>query len=115
MKLPTPEPRFCHSIHSDSNTCIPTTFNTIGSSISSGGTTIGNTWSLPERMEVLEYPDRIEFIYKQTSLISYTSFPTPPPEVRVFKIVFSCVDGKWHKSEPIFGKIVPAQNESYEF
>jgi hypothetical protein len=114
MKLPTPEPRFSHSIHSDSNTSVAT-FNTIGSSISSGGTTIGNTWSLPERMEVLEYPDRIEFIYKQTSLISYTSFPTPPPEVRVFKIVFSCVDGKWHKSEPIMGKIVPAQNERYEF
>lgn len=67
-------------------------------------------WNTPKRVEVNEYPDRIEMIYKQTSMISFKS-----PEERAFKIVYSCVDGKWNKSEPIFGKVIPAQDEYYEF
>jgi hypothetical protein len=67
----------------------------------SGTTSILNTWSNPERV--------------QTSMLTYTVYPSPPPEVRVFKIVYSCVDGKWHKSEPIFGKIIPSQSEYFEF
>jgi hypothetical protein len=74
-----------------------------------------NQWSHPERIEVNEYPDHIEMIYKQTSMITLTSFHAPPPQERVFMIIFSCIDGKWNKSEPIYGKIVPAQNEYYEF
>lgn len=72
-------------------------------------------WSIPQIVEVIEYSDSIEFIYKETSMISYTSFPAPPPQVRVFKIVFSCVDGKWNKSERIYGEIIPAENERYVF
>lgn len=74
-------------------------------------------WSHPERVEVNEYGDRIEIIYKQTSMFTYTTFhsPAPSPEVRVFKIVFSCKDGKWHKSEPVFGQIIPKQKEWYQF
>ena len=33
----------------------------------------------------------------------------------VFKIVFSCIDGKWNKSDRIYGKIIPPSEESYEF
>ncbi len=72
-------------------------------------------WSTPERVEVNEYPDRIEMIYKQISMITYTVYPPLPPDTRVFKIIYSCVDGKWHKSEPIIGTIVHKRDESYEF
>ena len=81
----------------------------------SGTTSILNTWSNPERVEVNEVGETIEMIYKQTSMLTYTVYPSPPPEVRVFKIVYSCVDGKWNKSEPIFGKIIPLQDEYFEF
>lgn len=74
-----------------------------------------NLWSNPERVDVIENSDSIEFIYKETSMISYTSFPAPPLQVRVFKIVFSCVNGKWNKSERIYGEIVPAEDERYVF
>jgi hypothetical protein len=77
----------------------------------SGTTSILNTWSNHERVEVNEVGESIEMIYKQTSMLTYTVYPSPPPEIRVFKIVYSCVDGKWHKSEPIYGKIIPAQDE----
>lgn len=76
-------------------------------------TTTLNQWSLPIRVDVLEHPDRIDMIYKQVSNIHPHFFSSP--EERVFKIVFSCVDGKFHKSEPIYGKIVPASEEHYEF
>ena len=84
-------------------------------SVGSTTTTNINLWSNPERVDVIENSDSIEFIYKETSMISYTSFPAPPSQVRVFKIVFSCVDGKWNKSERIYGEIVPAEDERYVF
>lgn len=77
--------------------------------------TAGNLWSHPERVSVQEYEDRIEMVYKVTSMVTYTIYPSPPPVVKVFKIVFSCVDGKWNRSEPIYGKIIVAQDEQYEF
>lgn len=79
-------------------------------------TTTGlNTWSLPHRVDVIEYVDRIEFIYKETSMATLSMYPAPPPAERVFKIVYSCVDGAWYKSERIYGKIKPAKEEYYEF
>ena len=90
---------------------------TNGTNLLSGTGTklILNTWSNPERVEVNEVGETIEMVYKQTSMLTYTVYPSPPPEVRVFKIVYSCVDGKWNKSEPIFGKIIPSRNEYFEF
>lgn len=90
------------------------TTNGINLLSSSGNTSNLNTWSNPERMEVNEVGETIEMVYKQTPMITYTAYPSLP-EVRVFKIVYSCVDGKWNKSEPIFGKIIPPQDEYYEF
>jgi len=72
-------------------------------------------WSNPERVAVIEKQDSIEFIYKEVSTCSLTVYPPPPALERVFKIVFSCVDGKWNKSERIYGNIVPAQPETYIF
>jgi len=84
------------------------TFNTTG-------TSTFNTWNHPERIEVREVGETIEMIYKQTSSIYFTGIIPSCPNERLFKIVYSCVDGKWNKSEPIFGKIIPAQGEYYEF
>lgn len=70
-------------------------------------------WSEPYRDEVYVYDDRIEMIYIQYTCYSYS--PSPPSERRVYKIIYSCVDGKWNVSEPIYGKIIPATEETYEF
>lgn len=72
-------------------------------------------WSEPVFIKAVECFESIEFLYKQTSMITYAIYPAPPPEERVFKIVFSCIDGKWNKSDPIYGKIIPAIEEDYEF
>ena len=80
------------------------------------GTAITNlisNWSTPERLEANEVGETIEMIYKQT--LGFNYWPAPFFEERVFKIVYSCIDGKWDKSEPIYGKIVPAQVEYFEF
>jgi len=86
--------------------------------VSSSGTVTQsnlNTWSTPDRIGVIENGDSIEMIYKEISTVFYTVYPSPPPEERVFKIVFSCVDGKFNKSEPIYGEIEQATEETYIF
>ncbi len=80
----------------------------------------GREWSTPEQIETHEYDDHIEVLYKEQS-VSANGFVNMEynynyePSVRIFKIVFSCIDGKWNKSEKIYGKIIPAQEEYYEF
>lgn len=71
-----------------------------------------NYFGSPEKVSVKEIGETIEIVYKEKSMLSYHPFPTP---CRVYKIVYSCVDGKWNKSDPIFGKVIPAQKESFEF
>jgi hypothetical protein len=72
-----------------------------------------NTWSTNERIEVNQVGETIEMIYKQT--LHFKDWPSKLTEERVYKIVYSCIDGKWNKSEPIYGKIIPAQEEYFEF
>ena len=72
-------------------------------------------WNQPQRMEVREVGETIEMIYKEISTLSLSVYPPRPAEERVFKIVYSCIDGKWNKSERIYGKIIPAQPEFYAF
>lgn len=53
--------------------------------------------------------DSIEVVYgeKNYCLRGYLS---------VYKIIYSCKDGQWHKSEPIYAKILPKrEKEGYEF
>jgi hypothetical protein len=79
-----------------------------------------NMWSDPVRIDVIEKSDCIEFIYKEYANI-ITSHPTIcyttilGEQSRVFKIVFSCAGGTWNKSERIYGRIVAAKEETYEF
>lgn len=93
-----------------------TSTTTVGMTQVSGtsSTTAGYMWSHPTRLEVRELSDSIEMIYEETSNVTYTIYPSPPPEKRYFKIVFSCVDGKWNKSERIYGKKIEHQ-EYFEF
>jgi len=54
------------------------------------GSTLGyNTWSEAERVEVNEVGESIEMVYKQTSMVSYTTYPPIPQGERVFKIVYN--------------------------
>lgn len=69
-------------------------------------------WNKPTIVDVIDTGNSIEMVYVQTKNSIWGGCLK---EKRVFKIVYSCVDGKWHKSEPIFGKIIPAQEEYYEF
>ena len=104
-------------MQTSSNINFPNTGSTASIHTTGTSTSLLETWNYPERMEVNEVGESIEMIYKQTSVVNYMihSFHYAPPAERVFKIVYSCVDGKWNKSEPIYGKIIPAQNEYFEF
>lgn len=81
------------------------------------GTEVSSTFNLfnePVRIEVNEYSNRIEMIYKETAKYFNTCLQSAP-EDRVFKIVFSCIDGIWNKSERIYGTIIRASSETYDF
>lgn len=66
-----------------------------------------------ERVDVIEKEDSIEFIYIETPLTSIC--PSIGDNRKVFKIIFSCVKGKWNKSDKIYGKIIPPGKEEYIF
>ena len=70
------------------------------------------TYGNPRIIDTIINEDSIELVYIEELIVgrSWTS-----PERRVYKVVFSCKDGKWHKSEPIYGDIIPQQEERYEF
>lgn len=62
-----------------------------------------------------EVGDTIEMVYKETTDIIYLVFPSIPVPPKVYKIIYSCKDGKWNKSEKIYGEIIPSQGETYKF
>ena len=74
--------------------------------------TNANLWSNPELIETNVLDSSVELIYKQVYLVS-NSWQTPSR--RALKIIFSCIDGKWNKSEPVYGEIISAQEEYYTF
>lgn len=85
-------------------------YNTSTTSISSDG-----MWGNPEFIKFIDTGESLELIYKQASLITNYSTLISSSNYRVFKIVYSCVDGQWNKSEPIYGEIVLASEEHYLF
>jgi len=79
-----------------------------GLSYLSNSTTIINNYNYPQIISVVVLEDNITIIYKKTSNV--TTLHT-----MVYKIIYSCKEGKWNVSQPIYGKIIPAQEEHYEF
>ncbi|MCP4984849.1 MAG: hypothetical protein GY928_01930 [Colwellia sp.] len=77
-------------------------------------TTTFNTFLEPTIVDVIEKDNCIEFIYKEMSQCSFGGF-LPETQDKVFKIIFSCKDGVWNKSERIYGEIVPERDEQYIF
>jgi hypothetical protein len=73
---------------------------------------IFNYFGSPEIVSTREVGESLEVVYKTKSMLSCYPFPTP---YKIYKIVYSCIDGKWNKSEPIYAKIIPAQEEYFEF
>lgn len=69
-------------------------------------------WSSPELLETHVLEESIELVYLQRR--TYSISPWVATE-RCFKIVYSVVDGKWNKSEPIDGQIIPASGVTYQF
>ena len=74
-------------------------------------------WSDPEAIDFKEVGESIEIIYKEKSNMRFfVDFnELIKNNEKVFKIIFSCKDGKWHKSERIYGNIIPSSDETYEF
>jgi hypothetical protein len=60
-------------------------------------------------INVTECEDHIELTFKEQTSYFSTS------EMKVYKIIYSVIDGKLNKSEKIYGKIIPATEESYIF
>lgn len=85
-----------------------TASSTTGSLVMATGTSLYGLQTNAELVNTEEFADRLEFTYKEYSMLSHI-----PP--KVYKIVFSCKDGQWHKSEKIYGRIIPAQDEHYDF
>lgn len=93
----------------------PSTANHVISTPCSTSTTLihSRIWGQPELINWYEYPDRLECVYIENRLLSY--YPEIEDQKRVYKIIYSCVDGKWNKSQPIYGEIIPATDEEYHF
>lgn len=77
---------------------------------------VAYNWGLPKLLQINEVGETLEIIYSQTGICTPVSFLSQSNvQKRVFKIVYSFVDGKLNKSEPIYGKIIPAMDEYYTF
>lgn len=66
----------------------------------------------PYLVNTIVKDDCIELIYKQMSNYSNNWGEIP---ALVFKKIYSCKNGKWHVSNKIPGKYIPAKQEEYKF
>lgn len=82
-----------------------------------GGAFISTSVSMYSQqiLSTREVGETIEMVYKEVSNVNYLVYPSLPIPPKVYKVVYSCKEGKWDKSEKIYGKIIPAQEESYKF
>jgi len=90
----------------------PTESNIPIDGISTTTFTNNNLYSTPEIIDTIVNVDSIEILYTEHPQywLSHSK-----PERRVFKVIYSCVDGKWNVSERIYGTIIEATEETYEF
>jgi hypothetical protein len=93
---------------------ITTTGSTIGSS---SGYYLREEWSEPHLVDVDEGENYLALTYTQSKVSCfYTGYSATHSDVgsrRVYKIIYSCRGGKWHKSDKIYGRIVPPTEETY--
>jgi hypothetical protein len=80
-----------------------------------GDLTTLDMWNPMMFVEAKEVGETVEMIYTQTSTFSRTGGIYPYHDERAVKIIFSCVDGRWNKSQHIYGSIIPAQDEYFDF
>ena len=90
------------------------TFGEIDLSSTCGHTLSCGQYGVPQLLSVNDTNDLVEVTYIETAN-TYISYGYDVPPRRVFKIVYSCIAGKFHKSERIYGNIIPATDEMYEF
>ena len=84
---------------------------TLSSNFISTGTISYDSWGVPFLVDVLKGNDYVCLIYKQESSMTYCSGYR---ETRAIKETYSVVDGKW-KVDVVYGKVIPPQDETYEF
>lgn len=90
-----------------------------GLMVSNNGSMVFNEWTSTKStiyneisvVEIVEKCDSIEVVYKEKPIVTNLEFK----HYGIFKIIFSCKDGKWNKSERIYGRVIPESKESYEF
>jgi hypothetical protein len=96
----------------------------INSTLSTSSNAVLEAWNVttrntsqftdPELIETKEVGETLELIYLERPNISTIWHPLYRDN-RVFKIIYSCKEGKWNKSERIYGEVIPASEERYSF
>lgn len=97
---------------------ITTAGSTIGSTIgSASGYYLREEWSEPQLVDVDEGENYLVLTYTQSKVSCfYSGYSATHSDVgsrRVYKIIYSCRGGKWHKTDRIYGRIVPPTEETY--
>jgi hypothetical protein len=73
-----------------------------------------NDWTEPNLVEVDEGKNYLALTYTEDRVSNFYNGTSGSVESRrVYKVIYSCIGGKWHKSEKIYGKIVPPTKETY--
>lgn len=73
-----------------------------------------NDWTEPNLVEVDEGKNYLALTYTEDRVSNFYNGTSGSVESRrVYKVIYSCIGGKWHKSEKIYGKIVPSTKETY--
>jgi hypothetical protein len=71
-------------------------------------------WTEPNLVEVDEGENYLALTYTEDRISNFYNATSGSIESRrVYKVIYSCRGGKWHKSEKIYGKIVPPSKETY--
>lgn len=71
-------------------------------------------WTEPNLVEVDEGENYLALTYTEDRISNFYNATSDSVESRrVYKVIYSCRGGKWHKSEKIYGKIVPPTKETY--
>ncbi len=80
------------------------------------GTAMLDPWGDPYLIDTIVNNKSIELVYRQDSQFTYTTIGIDlDPDIKIFKVIYSCKKGKWHKSEKIKGQYISASDETYEF